>query len=50
MAVQELELDRMRGLLENLGFVRTPGVLAELVERGVRESLSMLGFPSGSYT
>jgi hypothetical protein len=44
MGGQELELDRTRDLLAKLGFVYTPAILSELIERGVRESLSMLGF------
>jgi DNA replication protein DnaC len=41
---EQLALDRTRCLLETLGFVHTPTILNELVERGVREDLSMLGF------
>ena len=38
------ELDVTRSLLSNLGFEMVPTILPELVERGVREELTMLKF------
>lgn len=44
MRLRLSELDRSRELLTRLGFEHVPDVLVELVERSVREKLSMLKF------
>jgi len=38
------ELDRSRALLEEVGFEHAPHVLAELIEQGVKDKLSLGGF------
>ena len=44
MIATHTELDVTRSLLSNLGFEMVPTILPELVERGVREELTMLKF------
>jgi DNA replication protein DnaC len=44
MSAATSELDRSRALLERMGFECAPRVLAELVERAVREKLSLAQF------
>jgi DNA replication protein DnaC len=41
MKKRESDLDRTRGLLSDLGFEHAPMVIAELVERGVREEMAL---------
>lgn len=44
MKLRSSEVDRSRGLLRELGFEHVPEVIVDLVERAVREELSMLNF------